>query len=299
MSWHRRLGVLAAFLLPLPLVLVLHGALRERPGIRPPVPGEARVSPVLSSEERLNRQTYRRHCQKTTDCEAPLGCFGDADRRAHYCIDSQCTGDPQCPEGMVCRKLDTVDNGPLVRRCVPLGPRKEGEQCLAFTSDPREACGPGLVCGGRPDWCGRPCEVSEATSCPAGFFCASVAPEPICLPTCEKQGCPEGQRCVRDRQGASACATVYGADCQHTPCPEGRECDVTHDATRPGESWMECVRECGDFGPPCPEGLVCDYYHCLPPCDPHGPNPCAKGYHCTRRSRRLPYTCQPNYLPMK
>jgi len=299
MSWHRRLGVLAAFLLPLPLVLVLNGALRERPGPRPPVPGEARISPVLSSEERLGRMTYRRHCQKTADCEAPLGCFGDSMRKTHYCIDSQCTVDSQCPEGMVCRAQDTVDNGPLVRLCVPLGPRQEGERCLALPSDPRAACGPEWVCAGNPSWCGRPCAVSEATPCPEGYFCGSVAPEPICLPTCAKQGCPEGQRCVRDRQGASTCATVHGADCQHTPCPEGRECDVKYNAPRPGEAWMECVRKCGDFGPPCPEGLVCDYYHCLQPCDPQGPNPCAKGYHCTRRSRRLPYTCQPDYLPMK
>ncbi|MFP2910415.1 hypothetical protein ACLESD_36335 [Pyxidicoccus sp. 3LFB2] len=297
MSWRGAVGVLVALLLPLPLVLVMGSVLRDRRERTATPPGAVRTVPVLSHEERMVRLTYHHECQKPEDCEAPLACFSDTHQRSHYCTDSECTTDAQCPEGQRCLALTTPWEGLRVRWCVAVGVRQEGEPCLDQALDPREGCSPGLVCGGRLGWCGRPCRPGEAPGCPEGFFCGEVTPEPICLPTCETRGCPQGQRCVRQEEGISACAVVYGADCQHTPCPEGRECRDTRNSARPGEIWMECLHKCGKNRPPCPDGLICDRARCQPPCDPNGPNVCAPGYHCTRRTKRSPYLCEPDTWP--
>jgi hypothetical protein len=296
-SWRGALGVVVALLLPLPLVLVMGSVLRDRQGWASTPSGEARTVPVLSHEERLSRLTYQRECGKPEDCEAPLVCFSDLQQMARHCTDSECTTDAQCPEGQRCHGLTTPWEGLQVRRCVAVGIRQEGEPCLEQTLDPHEGCGPGLVCGGRPGWCGRPCRPGEASGCPEGFFCGEVTPEPICLPTCETRECPQGQRCVRQEAGSSVCAVVHGTDCQRTPCPEGRECRDLRDSARPGEIWMECVLKCGKDRPPCPDGLTCARGRCQPACDPNGPDVCAPGYHCTRRTKRGPHLCEPDYWP--
>jgi hypothetical protein len=295
MRWRVLLGALLGFILPVPLALLLGSVRQEWTMPRPPAPPGVRVSPMLSREERAHLTSYRRECLRNSDCESPLGCYTDLRRRNNWCIDSECLTDRQCPDGLVCQSLATANKGLLVRRCVPLGPRQEGEKCLPLSSDRESACGPGLVCGGEQGFCGRPCQKDDAASCPEGFFCGDVEPEPICLPSCEKRGCPEGQRCLHFKEGASSCDVVYGPDCQSTPCPEGQKCDVMPDPRFPGKVWTECIQSCGRDRPPCPEGLVCDRYHCITPCDPSGPNPCAQGYHCDRRAVNLPWSCQPDY----
>src|SRR5687768_544498 len=120
-------GVIAALLLPLPIVLLVLGA--RYPGLWAPTPGDTRVSPVLAFEEKLRRQTYRRDCQRSSECEPPLGCLDDIRARTSYCTDSQCTQDSECPEDQQCRGVATLGGGPLVRLCIPVGVRKEGEQC--------------------------------------------------------------------------------------------------------------------------------------------------------------------------
>ena len=61
---------------------------------------------------------------------------------------------------------------------------------------------------------------------------------------------------------------------------------------------MRCFPSCNDDGPPCPEGFDCDRGLCQAFCDPSDPNACAKGYHCTRRSKlRSPYLCEPDFWP--
>jgi hypothetical protein len=291
MKWSAALGVLAGLLLPVPLVLLLSEVLY--PGLHPRGPEEARVSPVLGIEERMRRVTYQRSCQHSSECEAPLGCLADARLRRHYCTDSKCMTDLQCPEGQVCGTVTTVGGGPLVRMCIPLGVRQEGESCVNLPDDRGAACVPGLLCSGSEGWCARPCRKGESPGCPEGFFCADVKPQPVCLPTCETRGCPEGQQCVRYKDGVSTCAVVYGPHCQQSPCPEGRKCDLTDDPRHPGKVWLECVEECGEGLPPCTPGLVCDGWHCLPPCDPQGPGTCGEGYRCAQSRPNRPWTCQP------
>jgi len=288
MTGKMLLGVLAGLLLPVPLILVLTSVLFPRP--QPQPQEDPRFSPMLTEEERLSLQTYRRDCRKSTDCEPPLGCLLDTRIVRAYCTDSQCVLDTQCPAGFSCRPLVTTGDGPLVRFCIPHGLRKEGEDCFPTPSDQKSACAEGLVCS--RGWCGRPCQLDEPTSCPEGFFCADSPPRPACRPTCEGRTCPEGQRCIRDdRADASVCAVVYGQDCQHSPCAEGKKCLALFAAKTQMSAWMECLPECGKDLPPCAPGLVCHYDACHRPCEPDGPNVCDPGFRCQRANDTLPWLC--------
>jgi hypothetical protein len=256
---------------------------------------DARVSPVLDPGQRMRLTTYRHECSSGADCESPLGCLFEARYKQSYCADSQCAADEQCPEDHVCRALATKDDGPLVRLCVPIGERSEGESCAPAPKDKEHACAAGWVCGGRNDtWCARPCRlgVPEA-QCPEGFFCADTVPEPVCLPTCEAAGCPAGQHCVRFEGGVSSCAQVYGPQCQQSPCPEGRKCQVLTSPPHPGKAWMACIERCGKGLPPCGTGKVCDVWRCLPDCDPQGTEVCGEGYRCSQRWPDTPFACRP------
>ncbi len=293
MKWRTLLGVCAGVLLPLPLML-LGGAL-----LRPEQPAdivqESRISPKLDREHRMRLMTYRRPCGSSADCEPPLGCLFEVRSGHSYCSDSQCTADAQCPQGHVCQNIATADDGPLVRFCIPIGVRREGERCIEIPSDKESACARGLMCGGRDAWCARPCSLGDPANCPEGFFCARTVPQALCLPTCEERGCPTGQHCIRFKEGASICTRVYGPDCQRSPCPEGRECRVRMSPPDPGEVWMECVERCGEDFPPCGAGAICDGWQCRPACDPQGPEACGEGYRCRQRRPDRPFACQPDW----
>jgi hypothetical protein len=294
MSWRTALGAFVGLLLPLPLVLLLGSTLRLGTAGQQWVDGR-RVSPILGHEERQRLRTYHRDCSPSTLCEPPLGCLEDIRYRATYCTDSQCLSDTQCPDGHSCRLLATINDGPLVRMCVPLGIRQEGEPCYELSDDKEGACAPGLTCGGEAGWCSRPCKKEDPASCPEGFFCADTDLEPLCQPTCENRGCPEGQHCMRHEGGTSACARVYGPQCQQTPCPEGSKCQVFRDTNIPDRVWTKCEGRCGKDFPPCPPGLVCDRVFCEQPCDPNGPNTCGEGFHCFQRRPTRPWVCNPDW----
>ena len=281
-------------LLPLPMVLLLGSALRIGMPEQHQVNGR-RVSPVLAAEERARLRTYHRDCTLSSECEPPLGCLLDTRAGAQYCADSQCMTDVQCRDEQVCRTLTTSENGPLVRICVPVGFRKEGEQCVEIGRELDDACGPGLVCGGEDGFCARTCNKDDAASCPEGFFCADTELEPLCLPTCEKTGCPEGQQCIRYSEGASACARVYGTNCRQTPCPGNQECLVDHETSHTATVWMHCRQSCREDPSSCPPGLICNGWSCHPPCDPNGPNTCAEGYRCQKDRPTRPWVCLPDW----
>jgi hypothetical protein len=296
--WRTVLAILSSLLLPMPLVLLLGSVMQPA---HPEVsPGGKRISPVLTSEERAQLMTYHRDCGAGVSCEPPLGCIVEIRAGLHLCTDSECTVDTQCPEGQVCRTIATVESSPLVRLCAPVGVRQEGEPCYVLGETREEACAPGLLCGGfDEEWCARPCQLGDTEECPAGFFCANTEPEPVCLPTCEARGCPEGQHCIRHEKGVSVCAHVYGSQCQQTPCPRGGKCVVFREPARPDTAWMECIERCGEGYPPCGDGLICDEWLCTAPCDPQEPHPCGEGYACKqpRPDKRPdgPYGCQPEW----
>ncbi|SEM98919.1 Cys-rich repeat-containing protein [Stigmatella aurantiaca] len=286
------IGMGVGVLLPLPLVLLL-GTL-----LRPSLSSDARVSPMLDTEQRMRLATYGRTCESSSACEPPLGCLYELRHGKAYCTDSQCLTDAQCPEGEVCRAFATGEQGPLVRICAPLGVRQEGEGCFKVPVDQQSACASGLLCGGKDNWCARPCRLDTPTECPDGFFCADTTPQPVCLPTCEKRGCPSGEQCIRFGEGASQCASVYGTSCQQVPCPEGQRCTVRTDPPQPGKVWMRCVAECGENHPPCPTGMICDDWQCIPGCDPQGPAICAEGFRCRQAWPDAPFACHPDWSPI-
>lgn len=294
MNWRATIGTIIGLLLPLPMVLLLGSILRPGASAVELVHGR-RVSPVLTSEERARRQTYHRDCALSSDCEPPLGCLLDTRAGAQYCSDSQCLTDVQCQDEQVCRTLSTYGNGPLVRICVPVGIRKEGEQCVEIGRDLHDACGPGLVCGGEAGLCARPCNKDDPSSCPENSFCTDTELEPLCLPTCEKSGCPEGQECIHYEQGASICEKVYGTNCQKTPCPEKQKCELDHETAYPSTVWMRCAQYCRKDRTSCPPGLICDNWACQPPCSPDGPNTCAEGYRCKKARPTRPWVCLPDW----
>ncbi len=294
-NWRTLVGGGAAVLLSLPLALLLWGMLR--PKVPSQAPAEVRLSPMLAPEQRGQLMTYRRECNSGSECEPPLGCLFEARYNQAYCTDSQCMTDEQCLEDQVCRPLATKENGLRVRICVPVGVRQEGETCDPAPKDKEHACSSGLVCGGQNDsWCGRPCHPgAHSTECPDGFFCADTVPEPLCLPTCEPQGCPQNQQCVRFEEGASVCAHIHGPNCQQSPCPNDRKCSVLTSPSQPGKAWMECLERCGKGLPPCSTGKVCDVWVCLPSCDPKGPNVCDEGYRCREGWPDTPLACRPDW----
>jgi hypothetical protein len=250
---------------------------------------------MLDIEARTRLGTYRRSCKLSSECEPPLGCIWDTRLFAQYCTDSQCTTDAQCPEDQVCQGIATQGEGPLVRFCIPVGKRQEGEHCLALTLSKDDACAAGLLCGGQEGSCARPCRKGAAAPCPDGFFCADTVPEPVCLPSCEARGCPTGQYCVRDSSGASTCAQVYGTQCQQSPCAEGQECRVEYERSTPGKVWMDCLVTCGEGRPACAHGLICDTGRCRTPCDPQGAGACTEGYVCKQHTPASPWVCQPDW----
>jgi hypothetical protein len=293
MNWRVLLAGLAGLLLPLPLIFLLSALLQPK---RPETQHEgSRLSPVLDTEQRTRRETYRRECGTSQDCEAPLGCVFDARISAWYCTDSQCSTDAECLEDQRCQRIATEGDGPLVRFCVPIGRRKEGERCYELPASKDAACASGLVCAGQGGWCARPCRSDVPGTCPEGFRCVSTALEPVCFPTCEETGCPAGQQCIRHDEGGSACAEIYGTNCQQTPCPEKRECDVDQVPEQPGKVWMACRERCGEGLPECSQGKVCDGWRCKPACTPQDLAGCGEGYRCEKRKPDRPDACQPDW----
>lgn len=288
-SWRTLLAVLGALLLPVPLLWMLGTALYggAEPG---PVAQGLRVVPMLSDSERSRLSTYQRTCRRGW-CNPPLACLADARLMEFYCSDSKCLTDQQCPEGLTCQPGRALEQGTLIRICVPVGVRKEGEACLEIPPSQEEGCERGLRCAG---WCGRPCKPDESGSCPGGFFCADEPQGPLCLPTCESQGCPEGQHCIRGtRQGVSFCSRVLGEDCQQTPCPEGQRCKVWKEEARPGLVWMGCTLRCGPKGgPPCPEGSFCYGDECRKVCNPKAPDSCPPYHECLDNGPSYPWGCR-------
>jgi len=276
-------------LLPLPLVL-LSTLLLSRPG--PENLTGPRIIPVLDNDRRASLMTYRRGCRSADQCDPPLGCVYDPVFRRGLCTDSRCTRDADCPQGVICREMPVEGSEMIARLCIPLGVRQEGENCHRLPEDRESACGEGLLCAGKDGWCARPCRLDAPGQCAEGFFCADTRPEPVCLPTCEKQGCPEGQHCIRFEEGTSTCEQVYGTNCQQTPCLGEQTCIARTKPKYPGKAWVSCLMWCSDEPPRCPEGMSCGEYFCALACDPEGPRVCPEGYRCERGKKDGAFGCQ-------
>ncbi len=261
MSWRTPLAVLLAVILALPVILLASGVVGRWHGRQG---SDADVSPMLSVEERRRLLTFEHFCEKREDCEPPLGCLAFGSQGPNVCVASECETDLQCAEGLTCRVLETLGNGPRVRFCVPKGRRKEGEPCLRGASIHKNACEEGLICAG---FCGRPCQPDAPESCPMGYTCRRGPDGASCLPTCKDLSCPSGQECVELGGEVSVCASVMGQNCQREPCEEGALCSMAYPRLDQGRMHlkMECVRSCGEGKPPCAEGSLCVRGRCRRP----------------------------------
>jgi hypothetical protein len=247
------------------------------------------ISPFLSWNERHKLLSFERPCQKSTDCDPPLGCLNIDGGGQSFCVASECLTDLQCQDGFTCRVLKSRGDGPLVRYCVPTGSVPEGTLCVEAPANRQGACLPGLICSG---WCGRRCLLDDPSSCPQGSFCTDSLNGPLCLPSCTEGTCQAGQHCIRFHDTTSACATVDGEDCQHTPCPEGRKCSFTYS---PGQNQveMECIIPCDEQTPSCPQGDICHWRACRHPCDRNDSTTCEPGERCTEYPVEKISVCQP------
>ncbi|ADO75756.1 uncharacterized protein STAUR_8001 [Stigmatella aurantiaca DW4/3-1] len=292
-QWPMVLGVGVAVLLPLPFAILWNTLLR--PPHSTPAPHERRISPVLDAQERARLETYHRGCKQSADCEPPLGCLVDGRVGQIYCADSQCTTDLECPEGLACRNIATRGAGPWVRLCIPVGSRPLGARCNDTPVSASTACGPGLQCSGKQGWCSKSCRPDSLEDCPSGFFCDKTTPEPLCIPACEAQGCPSGQQCIQYGRGASACASVYGRNCQQDTCPKDQQCKVLDDTGPVGKIWMDCINECRPGSDPCPNGLTCAITLCRRPCDPQDAKACGPDFRCDPYQPGSPWLCEPDW----
>jgi hypothetical protein len=237
MSWRTPLAVILSLVFALPLILLVSGVVGRWRG--PGDPG-VNLSPMLSLEERRQLLTFERRCEKGEDCETPLGCLPLSSQGPSFCVASECETDLQCEQGMACQVLETLENGPRVRFCVPIGKRKEGEPCLRGASIHKNACEEGLLCAG---FCGRRCEEDVPESCPGGYTCQRGPEGFSCLPTCQNRVCSAGQECIDLSGGVSVCASVIGQNCQRQSCEAGARCSVAYPRLEQGQLRikMECV----------------------------------------------------------
>lgn len=287
MKWRLPMAVALGLLLPVPLLLLVGGAL----GWGGQGPRDDALSPMLSWEQRQRLLTFGRPCRDSNECEAPLACLQDSRRIAEpRCVASECVTDLQCEEGFACQVMTSLGKGRHVRVCVvAAGLREEGQVCSPLPRTREVACEEGLICRG---WCGRPCRREEPASCPEGFYCDTGPQGTSCLPTCEGRACPAGQECARFESGPSTCAVVRGQNCQRTPCPHGAQCRTTYSPQKPGEVKMECVVPCDEKAPACSAGALCHNGVCRQACEPGSPDACASGQACTYHPFEKRWLCQ-------
>jgi hypothetical protein len=276
---HKTLGfVILAGLLAVPLAFVLSTALHPDP------PPEQKVWPRLTADQTLGLPSHGKDCLRPEDCEQPLGCLETEETGRGTCLHTQCETDAHCDPERYCRTFQTLGNGPHLRGCdLRQGARAEGEPCATGLGVNEVRCSPRLFCN--RGWCGRPCDLSEPSDCPTGFFCQRGLDGPSCVPSCENQTCPEGFQCAREAGGISVCAHVRGGNCANTSCPEGSRCTFTDvRSTDAGVSLrMECVLPCGVGLSACPTGQFCLGSRCRHTCDPLRDGTCPPEERCVHR----------------
>ena len=273
------IAAILAALVSLPLILVIGSTLW------PSLPDRQKTLPLLPVDQARALPSYGNACLRPEECEPPLGCLEAGAFGRGECLNTECATDSQCEPEKYCRTFPTMKEGLALRRCDKRdGERPEGDACVVGYTYAEDRCAQGLRCN--RGWCGRPCRLGEASSCPEGFFCQEGLDGPSCVPTCEARGCPEGLQCAREAGGISVCAQLRSSDCPAGSCPEGSRCTLTNlSRVDAGLALrLECIAPCGEGFPVCPSGRVCAASHCLRTCDPHGPNTCYPEERCVFRA---------------
>jgi hypothetical protein len=280
-------ALLLMVLMPLPLLCLWFLAIRGPTSHTE----DPRLVPMLADWQRDQLLTYESECRQQEDCAAPLKCFMHPMNGHYSCVDSRCMKDEDCPTQFRCQTLSSGDESLLVRRCVPLSKRHEGEPCDPLPYDQQRGCVTGLLC--QHDWCGRPCDLDTASSCPPNFFCAPGAHGPSCLPTCKGRTCPQGRECIEYQANASICAEIHGQNCERTPCPEEQSCHYEEISHHADAVWMSCRVMCDGTKRPCADQQVCFNGLCREACDLEGPNTCGPHRRCGQRHQEASW-CMPD-----
>lgn len=234
-------------------------------------------------------------CRTDSDCPAGTGCVANRETRRFECMPSECEEDAHCFPGLVCRRVSRWGAGAVIRRCVPVGPRDEGQTCDTQFVSVAGACREGLLC--HRGLCSRPCRPEDTASCPGGFACEEDEDGAACFPDCRVVGCSGGQQCKRLNNGASECLTEVRGDCPETTCGPGERCNMRL-ARGHGVFW--CARVCDPLrADSCPADQLCGIgggtvSTCYPRCDPMDPDSCGEGSKCTTISEDLSqWGCRP------
>jgi hypothetical protein len=235
-------------------------------------------------------------CQTSGDCPPGQGCMINRETRRLECMASECEEDAHCFPGFTCRVLKTGTASTTIRRCVPVGERREGESCDADYISRAGACREGLRCINQV--CTVPCRLDDPVSCPSGHTCTDGEDGPGCVPDCEELGCPHGQQCKRLPRGGNRCLSRVSGSCPETPCAEGERCMMDGGRGR-GAFW--CARVCNPIRPDsCPSGYVCGWAGgtrsaCFRRCDHRDPDSCGEGWMCATVAEDLSlWGCRPS-----
>jgi hypothetical protein len=234
-------------------------------------------------------------CRLDSDCPAGKGCIVNKETRRFECMDSECEEDAHCFPGFVCRGASRGSTGPIIRRCMPVGQRREGEPCDSLFVSSAGACQEGLIC--HRAVCSAPCRLEDAASCPQGYACEAGDDGAACFPDCRVLGCPGGQRCKRLNNGDFQCLEQVHGECPETPCAVGERCNMRVLRGR-GVFW--CARLCSPLrADSCPADQICgvgggEFSTCYPRCDPMDLDSCGEGERCTTISEdMLQWGCMP------
>jgi hypothetical protein len=291
MKWRAILGVTVGLMLPLAFIFDHCGAWLKEYQTQIMTPQDTKSVPILEPDQRRALLTYGRSCESQKDCDPPLACLRFSPTGESVCIDSSCRTDLQCKQGFTCRTRKAPGDGALVRRCILIGNRKEGQPCFDSTRDLEEACERELLCGS--GYCGRPCQLDVPSSCPAGFVCRGGPDAPSCRPFCKGGDCPAGQECVGVGTDEASCMIVHGENCQRHPCSQGQQCNISYS---PGsEAWtaeMECLTPC-DEKHPCSEDSVCFMDGCRRRCGPGQEDVCGPRQRCAQYPFDHLWICKP------
>jgi hypothetical protein len=218
-------------------------------------------------------------CRTDSDCPAGRGCVANRETRRFECMESECEEDAHCFPGFVCRRASRGDTGPIIRRCIPVGQRREGEPCDILFVSTTGACQEGLIC--HRGVCSAPCRLEDAANCPEGYACEEGDDGAACFPDCRARGCPGGQRCKRLRGGDFECLEEVHGECPEIPCAEGERCNMRVSRGR-GVFW--CARLCDPLlVDSCPGDQICGgtVSTCYRRCDPMDLDSCGEGQRCT------------------
>ncbi|WP_224244805.1 hypothetical protein [Hyalangium gracile] len=221
-------------------------------------------------------------CRTDSDCPAGSGCVANRETRRFECQTSECEEDAHCFPGLVCRPATTGATGPVIRRCVLSGSRREGEACDGLFISQAGACQEGLVC--HRGICSAPCRLGDAASCPDGSTCEEGLNGPACFPDCRTRGCAQGQRCKRLGDTDHQCLSEVRGECPEKPCAAGERCNLR---LSQGHGVFWCARLCDPLrAESCPSGQVCGVGSsttstCYRRCDPTVLDSCGAGWVCT------------------